>query len=81
MESRSFIKSAAALIEKIAHNPANEVSDEAAVTIQRELNLMFGGLQNPTLPSAYRLRDAAIKAGYTVAPQHLQRLAQAEHLG
>lgn len=41
---------------------------------------MFIGLQNPTLPSAYRLRDAAIAAGYTVPEKVKQTLAFFDNL-
>ena len=80
MESRAFIKHAATLIEKIEANPAHNVNDDTAQSVQKEINQLFSGLHNPTLPSAYRLRDAAQAAGYSVASGVLQRLAQFENL-
>jgi hypothetical protein len=82
MESRAFIKLAANLIEKVGNKPAHakETTQEEAQAMQKELNQAFVGLQNPTLPSAYKLRDAALAAGYNVSHQVQQRLAQFEHL-
>jgi hypothetical protein len=80
MESRAFIKHAATLIEKIEANPAHAVSDDTATAVQKEIGQLFAGLHNPTLPSAYRLRDAALKAGYAVSGPVQQRLAQFENL-
>lgn len=42
---------------------------------------MFNGLQNPTLPSAYRLRDAALEAGFQIDPKHLTRIREFEFVG
>lgn len=78
MESRTFIRQAAPLIKRLEYTPAN--GDETSQNIQREINQLFQGLQNPTLPSAYRLRDAALGAGYSVNPQILQRLSQFEFI-
>lgn len=75
MESRAFIKAAADLITKI-----EAAGDDQRDAVQKDVNVLFGGLTNPTLPSAYRLRDAAVAAGYTVKPEVLHRLAQFENL-
>lgn len=80
MESRAFIKHAATLIEKIEANPAHAAPEDTATAIQKEVGQLFAGLHNPTLPSAYRLRDAALKNGYSVAGPVQQRLAQFENL-
>lgn len=80
MESRAFIKLAAVLIEKVGNKPSHSATQEEAQAMQKELNQAFVGLQNPTLPSAYKLRDAALAAGYNVSHQVQQRLAQFEHL-
>ena len=73
MESRSFIKAATQLIKEIEDNRLVEsVRDHSQggpdprVKIQREINRVFSTLQNPTLPSAYKLRDAAVANGYQV---------------
>jgi len=84
MESRKFIKDAAALIEKITLlqnviSTPDELRQQRDAT-QKEINQLFGGLQNPTLPSAYRLRDAAQRAGYFVNPGMLTRLRDHEYL-
>jgi len=84
MESRAFIKAAAALIEKIeVARDTLSTGDEQRATrdnLQKEANQLFGGLQNPTLPSAYRLRDVALRNGYAVDPKVQHRLAQFENL-
>lgn len=84
MESRAFIKAAAVLIEKIetardSMSPGAE-RDEVRNGLQKEVGQLFGGLQNPTLPSAYRLRDVALRSGYAVDPKVQHRLAQFENL-
>lgn len=66
------------MIAKINNTP--NTGDDDAQAVQKELSQMFSGLQNPTLPSAYRLRDAALANGYAVHPQMLQKLAQFEDL-
>lgn len=74
MDSRLFIKSAGPLIDRVADAGA----DRAAV--QKEVTQLFSGLQNPTLPSAYKLRDAALANGYTVAEPVLQRIGDFDFL-
>ena len=74
MESRAWIKQATDLIEQIRFEPS---SNEET---QKEVTNLFKLLENPTLPSAYRLRDASLAAGYTVTQSVLQRLSQHEHL-
>ena len=85
MESRAFIKAAATLIGKIDDSRYTIASQDdlraQREAIQKEVGQLFGGLQNPTLPSAYRLRDAAVRAGYHVTPLVMQRLQQFENLG
>jgi len=85
MESRAFIKAAAVQIEKIQRlQQTIGTADELQSTrenIQGELNQLFRGLQNPTLPSAYRLRDTAQRAGFWVDPKVLQNLAALEYIG
>lgn len=76
MQSTSFIKAAQTLIRKIKDNPMADV--ETIQEIQREISQLYSGLQNPTLPSASALREAAVSYGYTVDPRVLQRLDQAD---
>jgi hypothetical protein len=84
MESRSFIKAAAVLIEKIkaVGGPATTQEEDHAMAQanQKELNNLFSGLSNPTLPSAYRLRDVALDYGYQIDPRVLQNIARLEHI-
>jgi len=78
MESRSFIREAKVLIEDINAPVSNGSADEIAAhrkDLQRRISSLFSGLQNPTLPSAFNLRDAALANGFVVAPPVLQRLA------
>jgi hypothetical protein len=76
MESRSFIKKANSLIEEIK----DDVEREQGQYLQREVNQLFSGLQNPTLPSAGKLRDVALDAGLQIDQRVLQRIQQAENL-
>lgn len=80
MESRAFIKTATSLIERVTNTPAHHATREEEQALQKKINQAFIDLQNPTLPSAYRLRDAALKNGYSVSSQVQQRLAQFENL-
>ena len=81
MESRAFIKNAQALIKEIKDNSlaastlGSTYADQKP-RLQKEVSHLFSGLQNPSLPSAYQLRDAALNAGYTVNPQVLHRIGQ-----
>jgi hypothetical protein len=82
MESRAFIRTAALLTERInivniGHMSVEEEREQRSA-IQRELNQLFGGMQNPTLPSAYKLRDLALACGYSVDPRVQGKLQQAE---
>ena len=85
MQSQAFIKAAATLIAKIEASQHTFGTQEDLRNqrdgLQKEIGQLFSGLQNPTLPSAYRLRDAALRAGFHVQPLVMQRLAQFEHLG
>lgn len=72
MESRVFIKSAIQLIADIQKGE----SDPAE--LQREVSRLFVGLGNPTLPSALKLRDVALRNGLSIAPGVQQRLHQGE---
>jgi hypothetical protein len=80
MESRAFIREAKALIEELntPSTAATTVEEDVARNkdLQRRINALFSGLQNPTLPSAFNLRDAALARNFAVAPQVLHRLQQ-----
>jgi hypothetical protein len=45
--------------------------------LQKDINAAFQGLQNPTLPSAEKLRDEALDAGFAVNPVVAQRIHEA----
>lgn len=84
MESRIFIKHANEMIAKIerqsaAIGTADDIR-QAREQLQKEVSQLFAGLQNPTLPTAYRLRDAANRAGIVVDPRVLHRLAQFDNI-
>ena len=73
MESRNFIKAATQLIKDIEDNRLVESFRDGSgggsnprIKIQKEINRVFSTLQNPTLPSAYKLRDASVANGYQV---------------
>lgn len=84
MESTVFIREAKVLIEEIETFAAATLSHEEEVyqgnNIQKMVQQAFAGLQNPTLPSAYRLRDAAHNAGFYIDPKVLHRLAGFENI-
>ena len=84
MESMAFIREAATLMEDIKTfqaaylTPEDEMAQGTA--LQKRLNQSFTGLQNPTLPSAYKLRDVALGAGFFVEPKRQHWLASFENL-
>lgn len=84
MESRSFLKEAGGLIEDIKTFQASYLTpeDEMAqgTALQKRLAQSMAGLQNPTLPTAYKLRDAALNAGFFIDPKRLHWLAQYESI-
>jgi hypothetical protein len=82
MESRAFIRQSSTLVRKI-YESQNTIGTAEQLRIQREnlqteIRQLFAGLQNPTLPSAYRLRDTAMRYGFVVDAKILHRLAQLE---
>ena len=84
MESTAFIREAATLIDDIKSfqvaylSPEEEMAEGTA--LQKRVNQSFAGLFNPTLPSAYQLRDVALGAGFFVEPKRQHWLAQFENL-
>jgi len=82
MESRQFIATSASLIRRIKDQDLliSTVGDnqEEGDSIQKGIHAAFLGLQNPTLPSAYKLRDVALQHGYTVDTRVQHRLTQGE---
>jgi len=84
MQSLMFIKEAAVLIDDIKAFKAAYLSPEdeqvQGAALQKRTNALFSGLQNPTLPSAYNLRDACAEVGLFVNPQVLHRLASFENI-
>lgn len=82
MESRAFIKQANMLSKKIkdSYNLAPSELNVFRETTQKEIAALFKGLHNPTLPSAYKLRDTSLRFGYTVAHEVQIRLNQLEHV-
>jgi len=85
MDSRVFIAEAAVLIKDIeefaaANLPAEEEQFQGR-ELQKRITRAFNSLQNPTLPSAYKLRDAAQAVGFaTASPTQLRTLAMFENL-
>ena len=82
MESRAFIRYAAGLIEVIeeTHDTIGTAVElrEQREEVQRDINQLFAGLYNPTLPSAFKLRDAALRNGFQVNPKVLNDLSRFE---
>lgn len=83
MESRTFIRIATSLRADIAafaqSNLSQEETQAQGQALQKDINAAFSGLQNPTLPSAEKLRDEAVAAGFTVNPLVSQRISQAQN--
>lgn len=82
MESRAFIIAAKELMVKI-EDGRNTVGTAAELqnqreTLQKEVNQLFSGLQNPSLMTAISLRDAAMRHGFHIPVATLNRLAQFE---
>lgn len=88
MESRAFIREAAVLIKDLEDftlmksllNRDRGEEQEQGLALEKRVTNLFVGLQNPTLPSAYNLRDAALAAGCFVDPKVQHRLATYEVL-
>lgn len=86
MESRTFIKEAAALTRDITNfqlvqfaRTHEEGAGEAKV-LQKRADTLFAGLQNPTLLAAANLADRVQAAGFTIAPAVRQKLRDGERL-
>jgi hypothetical protein len=84
MESRAFIRHAAALIKKI-EDSRNQMLNAVELhsfkeATQKEITALFNGLQNPTLPSGYRLRDVCLRNGFFVDQKVQIRLSSFEHI-
>ena len=44
------------------------------MALQKDITAAFSGLQNPSLPSAEKLRDVALAAGFGVKPNVIQNI-------
>lgn len=86
MESTAFIKAAAVVTGKIkdlaitSGISSYEEEAKAREAVQKELTQLFAGLKNPTLPSAFKLRDVAQAGGYSVDPRTLNFLQIGESM-
>lgn len=84
MQSTVFIVEAKALIKDIqAFELAYLDRDEEirqSDALQKRITQAFISLQNPTLPSAYNLRDAAYKAGFQLDHARMQALGRFENI-
>lgn len=83
MQSTMFIKQAKELAAKITTGisplASHEETQDWGNNIQKELNNLFSGLANPTLPSAFHLRDVAVGKGFTIPPAAREKLAAFEN--
>lgn len=82
MESREFIRSARRVInaindQRLLENIGSGDSSKRQ-QIQREINQLFGGLQNPTLMAANELYQVATSSGYRVDQELQHWLARGE---
>ena len=74
VESRSFIRAANNLRTKV-----NLFLDEKEkIGVQAEVTKLFNSMQNPTLPCASKLAEAATAAGYIVPQRAAAAIKQAE---
>jgi hypothetical protein len=84
MDSRIFIKQAGVLMEDIKTFQAAFLSHEDEVvqgrSLQSRIDGTFSLLVNPTLPSAYKLRDVAQGAGFGVNPKVLHMIGQFDNM-
>jgi hypothetical protein len=82
MESRTFIRYAAGLVKVIeeTHNTIGTAVElrEQREEVQQDIKQLFAALQNPTLPSAFKLRDAALRNGFQVDPKVLNEMSRFE---
>jgi hypothetical protein len=82
MESRQFIKTATSLIQRIKDydlvSSTVKTDREEGEAIQKAITYAFQGLQNHTLPTAYKLCDVALHYGFYVEARVQQRLKQGE---
>ena len=74
MQSLNFIRQAKQLISDIQNQTAEQPE------LQREMDRLFAGLTNPTLPSASRLVQVAQSAGLNVADSVKSKIAAAENV-
>lgn len=84
MQSKTFITEARQLINDLDNFKVRlsfmgyEEENQTRRSLQRRVNQLFAQLQNPTLPSAYKLRDAAYDAGLEVDRVVRHRLSAME---
>ena len=82
MESRAFIRQATAMVERVEKSNIGaatiEEEKQKRDQIQKDLNQLFQGLQNPSLPSASKLAKQAQDNGFTVDAKVRNRIEQAE---
>ena len=84
MDSITFIAEAGDLVKDIKSFQASWLTPEdervQGIALQKRVDHMFGVLQNPTLPSAYKLRDAALGAGFAVDQKRQHWLSWFENI-
>jgi hypothetical protein len=75
MQSQVFIKLVPDMITRMeTAGPEDSSRDQ----IQKDLTALVVGLQNPSLPSASRLRDAALRNGFFISPQKREFISYGE---
>lgn len=86
MNSLTFIKEANVLIsdikQAVQRRAAMSYTDEIRIFngLQKRVNTMFSQMQNPSLPCAYKLRDAAYAAELEVDRIARNRIAQFDYM-
>lgn len=89
MESRAFIREVSNVIREIADYKLAKnlgvLGDGVTVPdsnfeqkLQKKITQLFSEMTNPTLPSAYKLREVAISNGFHVDSRVSQKLDQHE---
>ena len=79
MDSRLFLKQAEQLSTKLHLTEMDDQEEQSKRgEIQRDLNVLFSNLQNPSLSCASRLAEKAMMCGYTIDSRVLHRITEIE---
>jgi hypothetical protein len=85
MQSVAFIREVANVIREIddfelAKSLGVDSNPDTGPNLQKRVSSLLGSLQNPSLPSAYKLKNKALEVGMFVDNGVIQRIAQFEFM-